>query len=447
MSVAAGKLRRTLRTGLGLARNRLPGQLVLQFTDRCNAECPQCGMRRSNRFRRTSMDVETAGRIIDRAAERGFAALSITGGEPLLHLSQVTALVRRAVDAGIPYVRTGTNGFHFLGWERDGFSDRMARLADRLLESGLYTFWISIDSAVPARHEAMRGLEGVIEGIRRALPVFHGRGLYPSANLGINRDMASGTGGDFPDREAFRSAFREGFREFYRQVIEMGFTIVNACYPMSDNEPGLAAGGLVAVYAATSADRVVRFSREERVALFDALFETIPEFRHRLRIFSPRSSLLALVRQHEGEGGSPFPCRGGGDFLFIAAGGSHAYPCGYRGAENLGDFLDDDWRGEDTPGCTACDWECFRDPAELLGPLAEGLSSPLSLLRRWSADPEMRRIWLEDLRYYRACGWFNARKPPDSARLARFSPAGETKAPPRSGYRPAGGCDRKLTGA
>jgi len=427
MSGPAARIRRTLRTGLGFSRNRLPGQLVLQFTDRCNAECPQCGMRKSNRFERTTMTPETAGRIIDHAAERGFAALSITGGEPLLRLSQVTSLIRRAVDAGIPYVRTGTNGFHFLGWEHEGFPDRMARLADKLLASGLYTFWVSIDSAVPEHHEGMRGLAGVTEGIRRALPIFHERGLYPSANLGINRNMASATGGEFRDLDAFRRAFREGFREFYRRVIELGFTIVNACYPMSDNEPGLAAGELDAVYAATSGDRVVRFSREERVALFEALYETIPEFRHRVRIFSPRSSLLALVRQHGDKGGTPFTCRGGTDFLFIAAGSSHAYPCGYRGAEDLGDFLDEDWKAEDTPGCTACDWECFRDPAELLGPLAEGLSSPLSLIRRWAADPDMRRTWLEDLRYYRACGWFDARRPPNIARLARFSPQSSSR--------------------
>ncbi|MBI5894652.1 MAG: hypothetical protein HZB24_01095 [Desulfobacterales bacterium] len=29
-----------------LARNRIPPQLVVQITNRCNACCPQCGMRR-----------------------------------------------------------------------------------------------------------------------------------------------------------------------------------------------------------------------------------------------------------------------------------------------------------------------------------------------------------------------------------------------------------------
>jgi hypothetical protein len=430
MSRAVAAIRRVMRTGLGLVANRHPGQLVLQFTDRCNAECPQCGMRRSNRFRRTTMDMATAGRIVDRAAERGFAALSITGGEPLLHQDSVAALVRRATDAGIPYVRTGTNGFPFRRWHEAGFADRVARLADTLLEAGLYTFWISLDSAVDERHERMRGLAGVIEGIRRALPVFHRQGLYPAANLGINRNMARGTGEDFPDPDAFRSAFREGFRQFYRRVIELGFTMVNACYPMSDHEPGLAHGELDAVYAATSSDRVVRFTAAERVALFEALFHTIPEFRHRLRIFSPRCSLLALVRQHGRGDGSPYPCRGGADHFFIAAGGSRTYPCGYLGTEDLGDFLLPDWRGRRNSDCTSCDWECFRDPAELLGPLAEALTRPLGLLRRWRNDPLWRRVWLEDLRYYRACGWFSGRLPPDRLRLARF--AGRNAVLPRS---------------
>jgi hypothetical protein len=48
-----------------------------------------------------------------------------------------------------------------------------------------------MDSAGPERHERLRGLPGVIRGIERVLPLMHAAGLYPAANLGINRYMGS----------------------------------------------------------------------------------------------------------------------------------------------------------------------------------------------------------------------------------------------------------------
>jgi hypothetical protein len=72
------------------------------------------------------------------------------------------------------------------------------------------------------------------------------------------------------------------------------------------------------------------------------------------------------------------------------------------------------------PHCRLCDWECFRDPSELFGPITEGLTSPLSLLRRLRKDPCFFRLWMEDLRYFRACRLFNGREAPDLDRLAAF---------------------------
>ena len=72
---------------------------------------------------------------------------------------------------------------------RPAFEKRVSGLAEQLVNAGVYTFWISIDSADPGVHESMRGLKGVWDGIRKAIPIFHRHGLYPSANLGINRKM------------------------------------------------------------------------------------------------------------------------------------------------------------------------------------------------------------------------------------------------------------------
>jgi MoaA/NifB/PqqE/SkfB family radical SAM enzyme len=400
---------------LSFLKNRVPGQLVIQITDRCNARCPQCGMRVTERYDRSKLGKEEVMRIIDTAARRGFSALSFTGGEPLLYFDEVMDLSRHALERGIEYVRTGTNGFLFMHSERPDFRDRVSRMAEKIAESGLYTFWISIDSSVAEIHESMRGLPGVIRGIEKALPIFHEHGVYPAANLGINRNI----GGKFPEtisnRLQYYLYFREGFSRFYRFVSDLGFTIVNACYPMSlDGD----SSGLSAVYGATSRSDVVKFSREEKVEIYRALFDAIPEFRQRIRIFTPRSSLYSLIHQHTVDSGHGYPCRGGLDYFFIEARTGDTFPCGYRGGENLGKFWDlEDADLFDGPECRKCDWECFRDPSTLLGPLLRFRANPVRLMRRFSDDPLYHRLWMDDLRYFRACDFFSGKHPPDFSKM------------------------------
>jgi hypothetical protein len=420
-----------------LASGRIPGQVVIQYTDRCNASCVQCGMRTANRFTRSTLRPEFLAPQIEAMAAKGVAAISFTGGEPLLCLEDIAPLARRAREAGIRYVRTGTNGFFFRDHERPDFADRVARLADTLLEAGFNAFWISLDSADAALHEKNRGLPGVVEGMRKALPVFHARGLFPSANLGINR-TTGGPGAPPPhgpdafDAAAFTAHFTAAFRRFYGFVESLGFTTVNACYPMSADDSGPDAAQTApaatvkaheAVYAATSADGFIRFSRQEKTALFTALFAVIPEYRGRLRIFTPRSSLLALIRHYGQETrNGHYPCRGGIDFFFMDAARGHIFPCGYRGTEDMGLFSELDPAAITArPSCDRCDWECFRDPSELFGPVTDLFSRPLSLARRLFSDPDYRRAWTEDMRYALACDGCSAVIPPDRARLARFA--------------------------
>lgn len=409
-----------------LALGRVPGQMVIQYTDRCNATCAQCGMRVTNKFERTTMDPDQVRRLLDAAAERGVQAVSFTGGEPLLCLDQIAPLMRHAREAGIRYVRTGTNGFIFRGHDKADFQAGLASIAETLVRSGVNNFWISVDSADPATHEANRGLEGVIKGIEKGLPVFHSHGLYPSANLGINRSVLGsganrlqGPGDAGYSEEGSYLKARRAFRAFYSFVESLGFTTANACYPMSLEQDE---ADRSAVYSATSTESMISFEPREKAILFKALFHTIPEFRSRLRIFTPRSSLLALVRQHEGGSNPGYACRGGIDFFFVDSRDMNTYPCGYRGEDNLGKFWDLDMKAlQQKPWCRKCDWECFRDPSELLGPLMDGLRKPWTLLGKRFADPLMVRVRKEDMRYYRACGYFNARQGPDMKRLARFA--------------------------
>ncbi|MGB3221810.1 MAG: radical SAM protein [Desulforhopalus sp.] len=410
-------------------RGRLPGQLIIQYSNCCNADCPQCGMRRSANIQRHTLGKEIVMRLIDSAAKKGIKALSFTGGEPLLFLDDIIQLIHHASAAGIPYIRTGTNGFLFRDSDTPGYEKKITTLVEKLAATDIYTFWISLDSAEPANHEAMRGLKGVVKGIEKALPIFHDHGIYPAVNLGINR----ATGGrshqvflhdsDTSD-ELFLEAFKASFVRFYSFVHNLGFTTVNACYPMSSDsavaESDGSGGSLdTGLYGAVSSDSLVSFSPAEKTLIFTALMETIPKFRGKLRIFTPRCSLHNLIRKFADQKQSLYPCRGGTDFFFVNCDNGRVHPCGYRD-EPLDELPELGQRQRNGASCELCEWECFRDPSDLLGPFAELFSRPHRLLAQFARDPKFYKLLQQDLRYYRACDFFNGRLAPRLTAMKRY---------------------------
>ena len=420
------------RTVARTFKGHVPGQVIIQITDRCNASCPQCGMHKEARFARATLADDDIKRIIDYAGKHSVQAMSFTGGEPLLMLDTLADLLRHAGSAGIRYLRTGTNGFFFRNPEAPDFLDRVKRVAHTLANTPLRNLWISLDSALPEVHEQMRGFSGIMRGIERALPIFHDAGIYPAANLGMSRMLHGNatldlTPAQFSSRreylEAFHDAFSTGLRTFYDNAIELGFTMSNVCYPMSIDRDS-SSNGLEAVYEAAAENRIVAFDREEKGALFRALLDVVPEYRAKLRIFTPCASLYALRQYYEHGIKTQYPCRGGYDFFFISAQDGDTYPCGYRGTRNLGKF----WGLRETlldpePLCTMCDWECFRDPSELIGPLSDLVRRPWRVTWYMLQDPVYPRLWLRDLRYFRACQYFDGRTAPDHRRMAAFMPS------------------------
>ncbi len=406
-----------------LIKGKTPGQLIIQLTTSCNAACPQCEMRRSAEIPRSRLTTDQVKAMIDEAAQQGIQALSFTGGEPLLMKKELIELIRHAGAAGIPYIRTGTNGFMFRNTESAGWEARVRGLLEELASTNLYTFWISIDSAETKRHEDIRGLKGVIKGIEKAVPLFHEYSIYPAANLGINR-YTGGSEFEMPYRspqtfnsDVFYHTCRNAFNTFYRKVVDLGFTITNTCYPMSvqTTRPE----ELELVYQASSSDIMVRFRAEEKVAMFRALIDTIPSFRDQIRIFTPRCSLYSLSEHYDNGTEMGYPCRGGKDYFFVDSTSTNAYPCGFR-AESLGPFTDmDRTKIEKEASCRKCDWECFRDPSEMLGPILELRTKPMSLLKRLFREKEFIKFWREDLRYYNACSFFSGRKAPDYQKMKR----------------------------
>ncbi|MCB9494568.1 MAG: radical SAM protein [Desulfobacteraceae bacterium] len=394
-------------------KNRVPKQIVIQFTNVCNALCPQCEMRKTNNIKRNTLSKERIKNIIDKASQNNFAALSLTGGEPLLFPETLKDLLLYAKTKKIHFTRTGTNGF-FFERKHSNYEKKVLSTAKLIKDSKVRNFWISIDSSDPSQHEKMRGFERQVEGIYKGIPVFNDAGIFPCANLGINR----GVGGkktleiktdDYKSEKEYLKDFQEiyekAFSEFFTFVSDLGFTIANCCYPMStaiDSNP------VSPVYSAASSNHIVSFSKKEKTALFKALYTSIEKNREKIKIFNPLSSVFEIINQYE-KGATPHPCKGGKDFFFSDAVAEKVFPCGFRNEEiNIKNFK---YINKDNDiSCSKCDWECFRDPSTLMSPAAQIISSPFKGYKNLKKDKIFFDLWKNDMKYYLKCGFFSSLK-------------------------------------
>ena len=378
-------------------------------------------MRREADLRRATLPGETVRKALRDCARTGIEAVSFTGGEPFINISGIIDLLNYAGDLKIPYLRSGTNGYMFAAGGEASGPDRLIPFVESLVKSPLRNFWISMDSADTETHERLRGLPGVIDGITKALPVFHDRGLYPAVNLGINRCIA---GAMIPpleesgDGETFLESFRRGFDAFFGKAVAMGFTMANVCYPMSF---GTVAETGKAAYGAISEDIMVSFSRRELRLVFRALLETIPAFRKSIRVFTPLSALYALSRENSRD--MLFPCLGGICYFYMDSRDGHIYPCGYRGDEDMGASVAElrmlsavrEPAGL-KPYCKKCHWECFMDPSQLFGVFRHVIRHPRDAFSGKTLDRRMLNLWFEDVKYYLACDLFDGRRAPKKRR-------------------------------
>lgn len=392
-------------------KNKVPGQIVIQFTNVCNALCPQCEMRKSNNIKRNTLSGNKIKAIIDKASKNKIAAVSLTGGEPLLFPETLKEHLLYAKEKKIHFTRTGTNGF-FFERKHSNYDKKVASTAKLIKDSKVRNFWISIDSCDPFQHEKMRGFERQVEGIYKGLPVFNDSGIFPCANLGINKGMGGKKTLELNIKNYsceksylsdFENIYESAFSDFFVFISELGFTMANCCYPMSTAPDS---NKIDPVYFAASQDSIVNFSRNEKISIFKALYRAIEKSRNKINIFNPLSSVFQILNHYQ-KNILPFPCFGGDSFFFTDALSAKTYPCGFRNKEIIPDEFK---KNQNKLFCSNCDWECFRDPSTLLFPFSKILSSPFKGYKNLKKNREFFKIWKQDIKYYMACGFFNSNK-------------------------------------
>src|SRR6266540_6491960 len=138
-----------------------PGYLQFAITNICNAKCDFCGFAvdRFDPRQRRSVTLKEAQNVIDICVKNHIGYVLFVGGEPLVH-KDLRAIVRYAAERGI-HPMICTNGSL---WTEANMR--------ALVNDGLSSVIMSIDSHDVARHEKNRGLPDVCRKIKRANELF-----------------------------------------------------------------------------------------------------------------------------------------------------------------------------------------------------------------------------------------------------------------------------------
>jgi len=125
----------------------IPLVISWNLTRKCNLKCSHCYINASPTELKDELNTEESKQLIDQIAQVSRPLLILSGGEPLLR-NDVYELIRYGTQKGLR-MGLGSNG---------GLID--AKVARDLKEAGVKTVSISLDSTVPAQHDAFRGVPG-----------------------------------------------------------------------------------------------------------------------------------------------------------------------------------------------------------------------------------------------------------------------------------------------
>ena len=136
-----------------------PFMVVWNFTKQCNLKCKHCYANATPYPAPDELTLEEKLSVVDQLDEAGVAAISFSGGEPLIN-RDFWKVAEYAYSKGF-YLSIATNGTLI--------SEKVAK---RLVEVGIRYVEISLDGPTPEIHDEFRGVKGAfkatIRGIKNA---------------------------------------------------------------------------------------------------------------------------------------------------------------------------------------------------------------------------------------------------------------------------------------
>lgn len=146
-----------------------PFSVVFNLTNRCNLLCQHCFQKASIQ-EKDMMTKQQKLTIIDQLNEAGTAAITFSGGEPLLS-DDFWEIAGYASSKGI-FVSIDTNGT---------LIDNS--IAAKLVEFGVHYAQVSIDSPDSKEHDTFRGMDGAFELSMKGVAAMKAVGMYLSMGV------------------------------------------------------------------------------------------------------------------------------------------------------------------------------------------------------------------------------------------------------------------------
>jgi len=155
-----------------------PVSVVLSMTRACGYHCPHCYQ---NRDRGTDLELPALIRAAQEMQDLGVSFFDIEGGEPLLRLDRLIALVRALDDRAEIWVNTTGAGL-------------TPSAVTELRGAGLAGVMVSLHSPDPAAHDAFTGVPGAFDAACRALRLFGEAGAFAAINCCPSPELVASGG-------------------------------------------------------------------------------------------------------------------------------------------------------------------------------------------------------------------------------------------------------------
>jgi MoaA/NifB/PqqE/SkfB family radical SAM enzyme len=298
----------------------VPSVCDVSVTNACNATCGFCSFAYDKKLIKEKrwLDRAELARALPILHRRGVRYLNFQGGEPLLH-PEIGGLIGDAHAGGFrPALITN-------GWF-------LPQKIQSLIDAGLGTLLVSIDSHSIEQHERNRGLAGVGERVREGIAVARRHEIPVLASVTVNRLVK--------------------FEELPAMLRYLGFDAVTFSYPRR-----APFGSSSMVYSPDSA--LINFEQEE---LIQAL-ESIKALKSKFPVLNPSASIDDIERHVRGER-EKFGCIGGHKYFYLDW-NLNIWRC-EAWSKPLGSVFDLDRIPDCRDRCTACMMSCYRDSSVLM---------------------------------------------------------------------------------
>jgi MoaA/NifB/PqqE/SkfB family radical SAM enzyme len=143
---------------------------LLRLTMACNEKCPFCNVPVED-YPRPTPPEEDVMRELEEFIQSGERTLTISGGEPTLYKKRLLPIVRRARQAGVPFVELQTNAVLI--------DEEYAR---ELAEAGLTSAFVSLLSHEAKLHDQLAGLDDAFQPCLRGIDALVASGVMVTLN-------------------------------------------------------------------------------------------------------------------------------------------------------------------------------------------------------------------------------------------------------------------------